>query len=160
MADDQHSLDTTSQFRAEITGANGYSGLIAAFRARAEQRQIVISGSVNAVAGVPSNYLGKLLSPRRPRRLGALSLGPLLGALGLRLLVLSDEDAVARYDARIDKRKQPIRADSMEWRVSRRAFREMQAKGRKARWNAMTPKQRSAWARKLNRIRWSKAEAA
>jgi hypothetical protein len=48
----------------------------------------------------------------------------------------------------------------MEWRVSPQSFRKIQAKGRKARWDAMTPKQRTAWGRKLNRIRWTKVRAA
>jgi hypothetical protein len=140
---------------AVITDANGYQGLIAAFRARAEQLQIAISGDVNALAGLPQNYLGKLMAPSQPRRIGALSLGPVLGVLGIKLVIVEDEEALRRLNGRLEKRQQPfVRTGTMEWRISRRAFRKMQAKGRQARWDAMTPAQRSAWARKLNRIRW------
>ena len=41
----------------------GYAGLVAAFRARAQQRHIAIAGSnVAAVSGLPSFYVAKLLS--------------------------------------------------------------------------------------------------
>jgi len=118
----------------------------------------VSSENFAQVCGLPSYYPVKLLAVRPVRRMGALSLGPMLGALGMKLIAVEDPEAVARFTSRLPARQEScVHTGTMEWRISRRAFRQMQDKGRRSRWDAMTPKQRSAWARKLNRIRWSKA---
>ena len=145
---------------AEVTFENGYAGLIAAFRARSEQRRIAITGEeVAQVAGLANFYLAKILSPssKPAKRFGATSLGPILAVLGLKLLVVEDAEAVKTYGARIPPRHESfVHAATMEIKFTRRKFRQIQAKGRKARWDNMTAKQRSAWARKLNRIRWQR----
>ncbi|MFZ0147400.1 MAG: hypothetical protein WAM72_03470 [Xanthobacteraceae bacterium] len=144
---------------AVVSFQNGYAGLIEAMRNRAAARRIAISSENFAqLCGLPSYYAVKLLSVNPVRRIGALSLGPMLGALGLKLIVAEDEEAVARFTSRLPVRNEScVHTGTMEWRISRRAFRQIQAKGRRSRWDNMTPKQRSAWARKLNRIRWAKA---
>jgi hypothetical protein len=82
-----------------------------------------------------------------------------LAVLGLKLLVIEDPEAVATYGSRIPPRKENfVHGATMEFRISRRAFRQIQAKGRRARWDKMTAEQRSEWARELNRIRWIKAK--
>lgn len=84
---------------ATIDARNGYDGLIAAFRAR-----IVELGThfeaVDEVAGLPTRYTGKLLNEngdvaRRSGRksLGRESFGPLLGALGVKVLIVVDDAA-------------------------------------------------------------------
>jgi hypothetical protein len=85
-----------------------------------------------------------------------------LAVLGLKLPVIEDPEAVATYGSRIPPRKESFvhGGTTVEFRISRRAFRQMQAKGRKARWEKMTAEQRSKWARELNRIRWAKAKKA
>jgi hypothetical protein len=150
----------------EITFRTGYAGMIAAFRARAHERRIAIAGdSVAAVSGLPSAYIAKLLSPNNPvRRIGMISLAPLLGVLCAKLVLVPDPEAEKLYGARVPQRQESrvhngVHGVTVEVRFSRKKFRQIQAKGRRARWDAMTPKQRSAWARKLNRIRWAKARA-
>ena len=121
----------------------------------------VSSENFAQVCGLPSYYPVKLLAVRPVRRMGALSLGPMLGALGMKLIAVEDPEAVARFTSRLPARQEScVHTGTMEWRISRRAFRQMQDKGRRSRWDAMTPKQRSAWARKLNRIRWAKVAQA
>jgi hypothetical protein len=129
-------------------------------RDRAQELRVAISSeNFAAVCGLPSYYPVKLLAAKPVRRIGALSLGPMLGALGMKLIAVVDENAVARFTSRLPTRQEScVHTGTKEWRVSLRAFRRMQAKGRRSRWDNMTAKQRSAWARKLNRIRWAKVK--
>jgi hypothetical protein len=46
-----------------------------------------------------------------------------------------------------------------EFRLTRRHMQKIQDKGRRSRWDAMTPAQRSEYARNLNKIRWHGAKA-
>jgi hypothetical protein len=131
-------------------------------RARAhELRAAVSSENFAQLCGLPSYYPVKLLSVRPVRRIGALSLGPMLGALGMKLIAVVDEDAVARFSSRLPIRNEScVHTGTTEIRFSHKKFRQIQAKGRRARWDNMTPKQRSAWARRLNKIRWAKVREA
>jgi hypothetical protein len=151
----------TERALAVVDFQNGYAGLIDAMRARAQERRIALSSAdFAAVSGLPSYYGNKLLAANPVRRIGAISLGPLLGALGLKLIVAEDEQAVQRFTSRLPVRNESrVHSGTMiQWRVSHRAFRKMQDKGRKSRWESMTPKQRSAWViRKLNKARREKA---
>ena len=139
---------------AVVNFENGYAGLVAAFRAAAAARGVAIGGdSVAAVTGLCSAYVAKLLQPRPTKRVGLISLGPLLGALSIKLLVVEDPEALEKYGSRIPLRKElAVHGGTMEFRISRRAFRQLQAKGRRARWDKMTPAQRTRWARKLNQF--------
>jgi hypothetical protein len=81
-----------------------YLGLVTALR-----RRIVEIGtgmeSVDEVAGLPNGYTGKLLNRARgARALGPISFGPLLGALGLKLAVLPDDEALAKVIDRLPPR--------------------------------------------------------
>jgi hypothetical protein len=80
-----------------------YLGLVTALR-----RRIVELGtgmeSVDAVAGLPARYTSKLLSRNYKTSLGQTSLGPILGALGLKLAVLPDDEALAKVIDRLPPR--------------------------------------------------------
>jgi hypothetical protein len=134
-----------------LASFSDYDGMIDALRARVQERRIAItSPHVAEVSGMPSYYLCKLLSVHPTRRIGAYSLGPLLGVLGVKLVMIEDADAMAKS----------VHTGTKTWRVSSRAFKKMQDKGRKSRWENMTPEQRSAWVRrKLNKARQEKAAA-
>jgi hypothetical protein len=83
---------------ATIDGKNGYKALIVSFRERIMELGTHME-AVDAVAGLPTRYTGKLLDIKikkvgqRSYNLGMDSLGPLLGALGLKLVVMVDETA-------------------------------------------------------------------
>jgi hypothetical protein len=134
-----------------------YSELIDAFRARAVERHIAITNpAVAQLAGLPDAYPAKVLALNPVKRIGMISLGPLLAILGCRLILVEDLEAVKMYDGRIPKRNEAfVHATTMEIKFSRRKWRQIQTKGRRTRWDSMTAKQRSAYARKLNRIRWA-----
>jgi hypothetical protein len=111
---------------------NGYAGLIDAMRARTQERKIAISSeNFSQLCGLPSYYAVKLLSVHPVRRIGALSLGPMLGALGMKLIAVEDSEAVARFTSRLPVRQEScVHTGTMEWRISRRAFRQIQAASR------------------------------
>jgi hypothetical protein len=68
----------------------GYDVLIGAFRSRIVELETHME-AVDEVAGLPTRYTGKLLAFKFA--LGRTSLTPLLGALGLKLAVMIDDDA-------------------------------------------------------------------
>jgi hypothetical protein len=83
-----------------------YDDLISALRARADQ--LLISREVlSELAALPDRYANKVLSLNSVRRIGMTSLGPLLRALSLKLVAVSDDEALARNRAHYVKRDQP-----------------------------------------------------
>lgn len=56
--------------------------------------------AIDDVAGFASGYAGKLLGPRQVRRVIHESAWPLLGALGLKMIVAEDPEAVERVCGR------------------------------------------------------------
>jgi hypothetical protein len=159
--------ESEPQQPTEITFRTGYAGMIEAFRARANERRIAITAAaVAATAGLPAYYIPKLLTPSKnpTRRIGMISLGPLLGVLGAKLVLVPDPEAEKLYGARIPQRQEScvhhgVRGVTTEIRFSHKKFRQIQAKGRRSRWDNVSPEQRSAVARELNRIRWAKVAA-
>jgi hypothetical protein len=90
---------------AQITD---YSQLIAALRKRRDE--LDVSGEwLDEIAGFPDRYAQKLLrGGSRPeekvRRLSMKTLGPILGALGVRLVLIVDHEAMRRIKGRLVKR--------------------------------------------------------
>jgi len=82
--------------------------LVAALRARRDELQVTFL-TLDKVSGVQTGYSAKLLGPGRVKKLGAMSLGCLLGALGLRLIVEVDPEQFARVQSRLVKRQRPRR---------------------------------------------------
>jgi hypothetical protein len=62
-----------------------YDQMITVLRQRAAD--LNLSGeTIDEISGLPSRYAAKLLGPQKIRKLGAVSLGPFLGALAVRCL--------------------------------------------------------------------------
>jgi hypothetical protein len=87
-----------------IAVVSNYSELIACLRQRAETLNIS-NVVLDDVSGLQDGYSGKLLSLNPKRTLGRLSLGLMLGALGLRLIVVEDREALKRVKGRLEPRK-------------------------------------------------------
>lgn len=89
---------------AEITGRvvadfSDYGGMIDAMRARADERRVAItSPGIAELANLPDYYIAKLLSVHPVRRIGMISLGPILSILGVRLLMVEDKNMMERMD--------------------------------------------------------------
>jgi hypothetical protein len=90
-----------SEAIAPITVITDYDGLLAALRQRAIELNASLE-SIDEVAGLPTRYTTKLLGG--VRGLGRVSLGPLLGALALKLVVMPDDAALARIRHRLPAR--------------------------------------------------------
>jgi hypothetical protein len=81
-----------------------YRELVLALRARADE--LNVSGEVlDFVTNLPDGYCRKLLAPTHIRALGRISLGVMLSALGLKLIVAEDAEAFERVKRRLTPRK-------------------------------------------------------
>jgi hypothetical protein len=75
-----------------------YRGLIETCQQRAVELDLSRL-EIDRLSGLPSGYAAKLLGSgagQEPRRMWPVSLGSILGTLGLRLLLIEDEAATAR----------------------------------------------------------------
>ena len=87
-----------------IAELSNYDELIGGLRLRAAE--LNLSGAdADRLSGLPERYAQKLLGPNQIRRLGAISLGPFLGALGVRGWLVEDKTAVERLKTRITPRQ-------------------------------------------------------
>jgi hypothetical protein len=141
---------------AEITHRDGYAGLVAAFRRRSAELAIPItSEAVAQIAGIPSHYFAKILSPspNPAKRFGSASLGPILGCLGLKIVLVEDSEALARYTARIPQRSErSAHSSAFTQTRSRQFMRKIGKIGAQKRWEAK--KRRVRAASHAARIRW------
>ena len=85
---------------AEVTD---YPGLLVALRSRADELQVARE-TIDEISGLPARYSGKILGLKQVRRIGMLSLGPLLGALGVKLIMVEDAAALKLVAGRLRKR--------------------------------------------------------
>jgi hypothetical protein len=83
-------------------------GLLDVIRARRDELNISHE-TIDALCKFQDGYTGKLLAPEPVRGLGYGSLGALLGALGLGLVVVEDSAAAARVRRNWVPRKRPQR---------------------------------------------------
>jgi hypothetical protein len=59
--------------------------------------------AIDDVTGLADRLTTKILCPKMPRGLSLKSMGPILAALGLKLLVIEDPETTARYTDRAAK---------------------------------------------------------
>jgi hypothetical protein len=81
-------------------------GLLEIVRSRRDALN-VSHETIDHLAGFPAGYTSKLLSPVPMRGISHMSLGGLLGALGLALVVVEDTAAASRVRRRWTPRKRP-----------------------------------------------------
>jgi|SRR6516165_8438295 hypothetical protein len=108
------------------------------------------------LAGLPSRYLGKVLSARPVRSLGRLSLGPLLASLGVKILLAEDAEAFKRIENRIiPRKKQPaMRGAVVHLRLSCKFLREIGHKGGLNSRRYMSARKASSLGRRAANARW------
>lgn len=76
----------------------GYKGLVETCRARADELAIS-RRELDRLAGLPDGYSGKLLGKdggKRKKKMWPVGLELMLGALGLKIIIIEDEAATAR----------------------------------------------------------------
>jgi hypothetical protein len=134
-----------------------YNELITALRARAAELNIT-GPELDRVSGLPDKYAQKLLGPTAIRRLGAVSLGPFLGALAVRGVLVEDKAAVERLRRRTKPRNGSYARPTQTYViVTARKWARIQKLGHAARraiWGELTPQQRSDMMRALTLKRW------
>jgi hypothetical protein len=91
-------------FRAEV---KDYTEFHAAFRLRAEQLK-VSRLLLDELAGTAHGWHGKFLGRRQIRRIGFATLGPALAALGLKIILIEDEEALEKIKSRLVKRRENL----------------------------------------------------
>ena len=145
-----------------IAICTSYDELIAALRARADELKVTREG-LDAVSGLQAGYSAKLLAPVPMRSLGKVSLGPMLQALGLAVVLVEDPEAIRRFADQHAERQRPTPTvgthEVITIQITRRKLKRMARRGGKKRAAAMTPKQRSRSARKAARALWRKRRA-
>src|SRR5215469_7832857 len=133
-----------------------YDQMIGALRQRAAD--LNLSGEIiDHVSGLPTRYAQKLLGPHQIRRLGVTSLGPFLGALAVRCLIVEDKAALERLRRQTTpRRNEYVRADATHVTLTFRFMQKIGRLGAQARVDNSTAEQRQAWARKAAIARWRK----
>jgi len=110
--------------RRRLAVVHSYDDLVLALRQRVDELETTFE-SVDELAGLPLRYSGKLLGPARARSLGRISLGPLMGALGIEIHVV-EAPGFARIRRRLEPRRwhSPVVAARRtdEWRRRRGAL--------------------------------------
>jgi hypothetical protein len=82
--------------------------LLAALRDRRDELNIPHE-IIDDIAGFQSGYTSKLLAPRPSKNLGYMSLGAVMGALGVGLVLVEDSARRALVEGRWRERKRPPR---------------------------------------------------
>jgi len=150
--------EATERPRVLAASISSYNELHAVLRARAEELKVTRL-SLDHVSGLQPGYVSKLLAPTKMRKLGPVSLGPLLAVMGVRLIAVEDESAAVFL-----KRLEPRKNASAGMRTPRRhppqnyQFAGNSAWGKhlaSLRWLNVSPKRRSSLARHAARIRWA-----
>ena len=134
-----------------------YAGMLAAVRARVNELQI--NGErFDEFAGLPKGYLSKVAGAHPSRSIGAVSMGPLFGALGIYCVMFEDPSATARLKSRlVPNQSNFMRPTYTHVIVTNRKWARIQKLGHQARqavWNKLTPRQRSDMMRALALKRW------
>lgn len=143
-----------------IAVVKSYDELIETLWRRVEELGLTRE-ALDDVAGFQTGYSGKLLGLAHVRMLGRMSFGTILQALGLMLIVVEDPEALAKLNARGQKRKRPAvdastRSISPIERVKMGLFDDLMKRARDGRQVKLSGRRRSRIARHAARSRWAR----
>lgn len=144
----------------QLGTATDYHSFMVLLRARAAELK-VSRDVLDEVSGLGARYVSKLLGPRPVRRVGMKTLGPLLGALGVRLVVEEDPEAMARFCKRNGFGKRDarlVRSASVHIELSQREMKKRQRNGGLNSRKNMTPRRARQLARNAAHVRWERVK--
>lgn len=134
-----------------------YDDLIEVLRNAVTARGITFS-TIDEVSGLQSGYSAKLLAPVPTKHLGPMSLGSLLGAIGVQLVAVADDAQMARVHGRHEKRKRgmlnTVEHEVITVKKTRKMMARMGRKSAKMRMLKITAKRRQMIAKRAARARW------
>lgn len=124
-----------------------YQELVEAVRFRLREIETTHE-SVDHVSGLHGGYTGKIVAPVPMKSMGKVSMGPILQTLGLRLIIVRDDEMFKRVKDRLAKRERPRDPPNGSltrptWLFTRKKSIKMQV----LRNQALSPKQRKRIAR-------------
>ncbi len=138
-----------------------YDGLQRAMRARVDELGIS-HATLDEIAGTPDRYVGKMLADPPSKNIGITTMGYLLQALGLKLIVAEDVEQMAKLATRMVRRdaRQVRKPSTAEHKnivliFTRRHMRKLGKLSAAARMLKLKPSRRRAIARKAARARWA-----
>ena len=134
-----------------------YGDFMKALRARANELQIS-RDALDEVSGLGARYVSKLLAPNPPRRLGIKTMSALLGALGVKLVLQEDPDAMRRFGTRhgFGKRNETVvRSGTVQFCFSQREMKRRQRKGGENSRSNLDPEEASELGRRAALVRWN-----
>jgi hypothetical protein len=110
----------------------------------------------DGLAGWAEGYLSKLTAQRPVRRIGMTSMGPLLSAMGVKLVMIEDPAGTARLRRLPPRNSSYVRTMPAAASIlfTARMLKRIRRLGGKARMARLTAKERSALARKAALARW------
>jgi hypothetical protein len=97
-------MDTLPSVLGEVTTLNGYAGLIDIFRARFDELGITGECS-DHLGGLASGHTTKLLTKGHMKRFGPVTLGAILGVLGVKMVITVDQEQLAQISGRLTPAK-------------------------------------------------------
>src|SRR5271154_4337122 len=149
-----------------VAAVGSYPDLLAALRTRASELEVTYA-TIERLALLADGHVSKLLSTRPAKHLGLSSFGPLLYALGLKMLLVEDAEALAvnMQSQHWETRCGPTMLTDAEHRpitiyVNRRLMRRLARKSVEARKRKIPPEQRSKIARNAAQARWQRHREA
>lgn len=156
------------------------SELLDVIRARRDELNISHE-TIDNIAGLQAGYTSKMLAEKPIRGVGYMSLGAVLGSLGIGLAVVEDTEQRAKVETRWQKRKRPqklaplsiplsmdnqvpieiqVTPDLQAQMKRREHMKSIGQKGGKRRMKTMGKRRRQAMASHAARMRWAKRAAS
>lgn len=142
-----------------------FPGFLAALQARVAMLRTTYA-TLDAISGLPDGYCEKVLKKTPEKRIGPISMGPLLGTLGCELWLVEDPEQWAKVVKRMTRSKRPDPGAKLPTRAasvnrSRKQWKGNSEWGRNLRLRQLamlTPKCRSKLSRNANKVRWKAAK--
>jgi hypothetical protein len=134
-----------------------YDGMIAAIRGRMRELGVT-NETIDAITGLPSGYVGKLVGEGRIKNLGPMSFGVMLQSLGLKLIVVEDPKTTAKMRPRWMQREKALpllamaRTRRATWLFTSRSGR----KAARARAKKLSPTERHEIGLNAIQARWGR----
>jgi hypothetical protein len=136
-----------------------YDDLIVAIRARMDELEMTFD-ILDHRSGVQAGYSAKILGPTPSKCFGPVSLGCILGALGMKMVLLEDAAAAKNRRSKLEKRRvaKNMRPQPMQNGIFLRFMTPLRARELNAiRWAKVPPHERRRIARKAAQARWRRA---